>query len=68
MTDPTPDEGFAICESCGVHLKPGDPMVYAARSRVGKPPIYWHKDCFEKYAKPFEGWLKPAPKPKQRLP
>ena len=60
MTDPAPDEGVAICDSCGRHLRSGDPIVHT--SRPMKPTIYWHKDCFEKNVKPFEGRLRPVPK------
>ncbi len=64
MTDPTPDEGFAICDSCGIHIRDKDRVVRADRSRVGKPPVYWHEVCFERNVKPFEAWLRPAPKHK----
>ena len=56
MADPAPDEGFAICDSCGLPLRSGDPIVHTVRPL--KPTIYWHTDCFEKHVKPFGGKLR----------
>ena len=51
----------ATCTSCGHPLRRGDEYVYI-EPRMVDEIIYWHKECYDRNVKPFEGKFRPVPK------
>ena len=51
----------ATCTSCGEPLRRGDEYVYI-EPRMVDEIIYWHKECYDRNVKPFEGKFRPVPK------
>ncbi len=47
-------EGFAVCDECGKPLIRGDHYVYI-ETRRDNERVCWHKECFDRTVKPFEG-------------
>jgi hypothetical protein len=51
------------CSYCSQPLHKGDQYVYI-ETRMAGERVCWHKECYERDVKPFEGKLRPASKQK----